>query len=90
MSDMNTEHSKKALTLSADDLGRLGGGHWAYIREIDRDDAIRLIGEGAQIAPASKLFCLYDAAGQPVSISGSREDALGSAFEHELMPMSVH
>lgn len=87
---MNTEHSNKTLTFSADDLGRLGGGHWAYIREIARDDAIRLIGEGAQIGSAGKLFCLYDAAGQPVSISGSREDAVGSAFEHELMPMSVH
>ena len=37
-----------------------------------------------------RLFCLYSADGTPVSISGSREAALGSAFEHELMPMSVH
>jgi hypothetical protein len=82
--------SKKTVALSPEDLGRLGGGHWAYIREIGRDDAIRLIGPDTQIAPEMKLYCLYDAAGQPVSISGSREDAVGSAFEHELMPMSVH
>lgn len=87
---MNAETTKKTFALSAEDLGRIGHGHWAYIREIDRDDAIRLIGPGVQIDASTRLFCLYDAAGQPLSISGSREDALGSAFEHQLMPMSVH
>ena len=36
------------------------------------------------------MTSLYNADGTPVSISGSKEAALGSAFEHELMAMSVH
>jgi len=39
---------------------------------------------------AGGIFNLYNADGTPVSISGSKEAALGSAFEHELMAMSVH
>jgi hypothetical protein len=53
-------------------------------------EARRLLGGEAHVAPNAKLFCLYNATGTPISISGSREAALGSAFEHELMPMSVH
>ena len=87
---MNTTATKKTLELSPADLAKLGGGLWAYIREIEGTEAARLIGSQARVAPNSRLFCLYDAEGNPVSISGTREDAIGSAFEHELMPMSVH
>ena len=87
---MNISDIKKTIELSAEDLAKLGFGHWAYIKEIGVGEAKKLIGPAAQIAPETKLFCLYDAGGQPVSISGTREDAVGSAFEHELMPMSVH
>lgn len=82
--------AKKTLDLSPEDLARLGGGAVAYIREIEGKDAIRLTGGQAAVPPNAKLFCLYGADGTPISISGSREDAVGSAFAHELMPMSVH
>jgi hypothetical protein len=87
---MNTNDSKKTLELTPEDLALLGGGALGYIREIELDEAKRLLGGEATVAPHSKLFCLYGADGTPVSISGSREAAVGSAFEHELMPMSVH
>ena len=85
---MNAENVKK--TVSEQDLALLGGGALAYVREIESDEAVRLLGNQAVIAPNSRLFCLYNADGTPVSISGTREAAIGSAFEHELMPMSVH
>lgn len=84
------DHSKKAVELSPQDLALLGEGDLGYIREIEVTEAQRLLGGQASVSPNSKLFCLYNADGTPVSISGSREAAEGSAFEHELMPMSVH
>ena len=87
---MNQMDTKKTFTLSPDDLAKLGGGAVAYIREIEGRDAIRLLGGKAKVAPSAKLFALYHADGTPVSISGTWDAAMGSAFEHELMPMSVH
>lgn len=87
---MNAAILKKTLELSTEDLAQLGGGALAYIREIEGKEAARLMGEQARVAPNTKLFALYHADGTPVSISGTREAAMGSAFEHELMPMSVH
>lgn len=87
---MNAEDVKKTPDISEADLAHLGGGALAYIREIEGKEATRLLGKETVLAPNSKLFCLYHANGTPVSISGTREAAIGSAFEHELMPMSVH
>ena len=81
---------KKSVDLSPQDLALLGEGDLGYIREIEVKEARRLLGGQASVSNESKLFCLYNADGTPVSISGSKEAAMGSAFEHELMPMSVH
>jgi hypothetical protein len=81
----------KSLTvLTPEQLARLGGGILGYVREINLADAKALLGEGMSIPPKSRLFALYNADGSPVSISGSREGAIGSAFDHELVPTSVH
>jgi hypothetical protein len=87
---MKTQDTKKTLILSEADLAALGGGDLAYIREIEGTQAVKLLGGRAKVPPKARLYCLYDADGTPVSISDSREGAIGSAFEHELMPMSVH
>ena len=87
---MNTNDTKKSVELTPQDLATLGEGALGYIREIELQEAQRLLGNHASVAADSRLFCLYNADGTPVSISGSREAALGSAFEHELTAMSVH
>ena len=87
---MNTNDTKKTVERTAQDLALLGEGALGYIREIQVQEARRLLGGQASVAPNSRLYCLYNADGTPVSISGSREAAMGSAFEHELMAMSVH
>jgi hypothetical protein len=81
---------KKSVDLTPQDLAVLGEGDLGYIREIEVNEAKRLLGGEASVSPNSRLYCLYNADGTPVSISGSREAAMGSAFEHELMAMSVH
>ena len=84
------ENFGKTVELSPQDLALLGEGDLGYIREIEVKEAQKLLGSQTSVSPDSKLFCLYNADGTPVSISGSKEAALGSAFEHELMAMSVH
>ena len=81
---------KKSVDLTPQDLALLGEGDLGYIREIEVNEARRLLGGQASVSAGSKLFCLYNADGTPVSISASKEAAIGSAFEHELMAMSVH
>jgi hypothetical protein len=87
---MNTENVRKTLELSPQDLAALGGGEMGYIREIGKTEAVKLLGPKIVVPPDAKLFCLYSADGTPMSISGSREAAMGSAFENEIMPVSVH
>jgi hypothetical protein len=87
---MNTNDTRKTIDVDLDDLAHLGEGAMGYIREIEGKEAIRLLGKQVKVAPDARLFCLYQANGTPISISGTREAAIGSAMEHELMPMSVH
>jgi hypothetical protein len=79
-----------AEKLSTQNLQSLGGGVLGYVREIAAQDAKAMLGERMAIPPQAKLYCLYNADGTPISISGSHEAAIGSAFEHDLMPASVH
>jgi hypothetical protein len=72
------------------DLARLGGGVLGYVKELDAQQAGQLLGPAAKLPPQSKFFALFNADGSPISISGTRDAALGSAFEHALVPASVH
>ena len=87
---MNTSDTTKLVDINPDELAHMGEGVVAYIREIEGKEAIKLLGDEVKVAPDARLFCLYQADGTPISISGSHEAAVGSAMEHELMPMSVH
>ena len=78
------------IAVSAEELARIGGGLLAYVREIGTTEAIRLLGDKVMLPQGQKLFCLYNADGTPISISPSREAALGAALEHELLPASLH
>ena len=75
--------------ISAEQLALLGNGVLAYVREIEGRNAAALLGDKMYIAPDAKLFCLYNANGQPISISQTHEAALGSAFEHELIAATL-
>jgi hypothetical protein len=76
--------------ISRSDLAGLGEGHVAYIREIAPEQASALLGNQVELPSGSKLFCLYMADGTPFAISASFEAAIANAFEHDLLPMSVH
>lgn len=87
---MQMNEARKSPVISEIDFAKLGGGALGYVREIAIAEATRLLGEAPQMPPTGRMFALYHADGSPVSISPTREAAMGSAFEHELMPMSVH
>jgi hypothetical protein len=87
---MNMQTSKKKLEISPPQLADIGQGSVGYIREIDSDIALQLLGPRINVPDGIRLFCLYGADGTPVSISGSWEAAFANALEHELTPVSLH
>jgi hypothetical protein len=80
----------KQIQLSVEELAQLGNGALSYIREVEGRDVIKMVGNQAQVSPDAKLFCLFNANGSPISISGTREAAAESATEHELVAISLH
>jgi hypothetical protein len=76
--------------LSAEALAAMGGGAIGYVREIRAAEAAKMLGHRIALKPQATLFCLYNADGSPISISQTREAALGSASEHELVAIGVH
>jgi hypothetical protein len=71
-------------------LAHLGGGVLGYVREIEKEQATALLGGHRKFPPNARLYCLYNADGSPISISGSHAAAVGDAIEHDLIPASVH
>ena len=75
--------------VSPEQLAQIGNGVLAYVREIAGHNAAAMLGGQINVAPDAKLFCLYNANGQPISISQSHEAAIGSAFAHELIASTL-
>ncbi len=75
--------------VSPEQLAQMGNGILAYVREIEGRNAAAMLGGQISVEPDAKLFCLYNANGQPISISQTHEAAIGSAFEHELIAATL-
>jgi hypothetical protein len=82
--------NKTETKISENELAHLGGGVLGYVREIEGEKAKALLGGQTRFPPNVKLFALYNADGSPISVSGSREAAVGDAMNHDLIPASVH
>ena len=76
--------------LSPKQLASLGGGVLGYVKEIEAADAKAMLGGTVSLPAKGRLYCLYNADGTPISISGSKEAAIGSAFDHDLTPASLN
>lgn len=77
-------------TMSEAELGKLGGGDVAYIREMTSDEAIKLYPGVKDLPSGINLFALHHADGTPIALTDSRNAALGHAIEDELIVHSVH
>lgn len=78
-----------ADNLSPEAFASLGGGHIAYVRAIRSEEAAELFPQ-ARLAPGLKLFTLHAADGTPMMLTDSREAAIASAQQNELVTLSVH
>ena len=76
--------------VSPEQLQAIGAGLLAYVKPIAVEDAAKMLGQPIQAGPDGMLFALFGANGQPISISQSREAAIGNAEEHELVAASLH
>jgi hypothetical protein len=85
-----TQAKDMKMAISADELAQIGNGALSYIREVDGRDVMRMVGPAVQVDPDDRLYCLFNANGSPISISGTHEGAVSSAAEHELIPVTVH
>ena len=81
---------KQHIEISPEQLQAIGAGFLAYVKPIALEDASRMLGQKVEAGPEGTLFALFAANGAPISISRSREAALGNAEEHELIAASLH
>ena len=81
---------KHIIQISQEQLQAIGAGFLAYVKPIAAEDAARMLGQPVEAGPEGKLFALFQANGTPISISRSREAAIGDAMEHELVAASLH
>jgi hypothetical protein len=76
--------------VSAEALAHIGEGHIAYVRAIRSEELNRLFPQAPKLDPGLNLFALLGADGTPIMVTDSRSAAVANAFEHDLMPVSVH
>ena len=76
--------------MSEAELGKLGGGDVAYIKEMTSEEAIKLYPGVKDLPTGVNLFALHHADGTPIALTDSRNAALGHAIEDELIVHSVH
>ena len=71
-------------------LAQMGGGKIAYVREIRSDELNRLFPQAPTLQPGLNLFALLGADGTPIIVTDDRNTAIANAWEHDLVPVSVH
>lgn len=84
--DMKTEFE----TVTPEALAALGGGQVAYVKAIRSDDLPRIFPQAPQVAPGLNLFALLAADGSPIMLTDNYATAVQNAWEHDLVPVSVH
>ena len=82
--------SREEEAMSALEFARLGDGEFAYIKRLDPNEAHSMFPALKGLPEGIDLFALVSADGTPLSISDSHTSAVATAFEHDLVPVSVH
>lgn len=88
---LNAASAGEALagSLSPEAFASLGGGQIAYVKPITSEEASAMFPQ-AQLAPGLQLYTLHAADGTPMMLTDSREAAVASAAQNELVTVSVH
>ena len=77
-------------TITPQALAQMGGGKIAYVRAIRSDELNRLFPQAPTLQPGLDLFALLGADGTPIIVTDDRNTAIANAWEHDLVPVSVH
>ena len=83
-------HETELMKMTPEQLGALGAGHIAYMREITGAEITKAFPGAPAIDPNRKVWALFGADGTPIVLAEDAGTALSAAFQNELAPMSVH
>jgi hypothetical protein len=84
------EMKNETETVTQEALAALGGGQVAYVKAIRSDDVQRIFPQAPQVPQGLKLFALLAADGSPIMLTDTYATAVQNAWEHDLVPVSVH
>jgi hypothetical protein len=71
-------------------LAGIGAGRITYVKAMSSDEATSLFPQAPPLAPGLKLFALLGADGTPILLTDSREAAVASALQNDLVTVAVH
>lgn len=76
--------------MTRNEFKQLGDGEVAYIKQLDLDLAQKLFPALRGKVDGINLYALLGADGTPLALTDSRNAAIASAIENDLVPLSVH
>jgi hypothetical protein len=73
-----------------DQLAQIGGGKLAYVKHMTSEEVSALYPQAPELEPGLNLFALFGADGTPILLADSEEAAIASAWQQELVTVSLH
>jgi hypothetical protein len=71
-------------------LAGIGAGRITYVKAMSSDEVTTLFPQAPPMAPGLKLWALLGADGTPILLTDSREAAVASAMQNDLVTVAVH
>ncbi len=76
--------------MSASEFADFGDGQLSYVRPMTSEQFEVAFPDAPEIPPGLKIWALLNANGAPIVVGDSKDVVISNAWEHELVPMSVH
>ncbi len=83
-------HESAFPKIDVSQFANLGAGHIAYMRELGREEALRLFPGVVLGDDLLQVWGLFAADGKPLVIADNAGAAISAAIENQLMPVTVH
>lgn len=83
-------HETDFPKVSHEELAGMGAGHIAYMRKISGAEIAAAFPGAVEVPAEAMVWALFAADGTPIALAEDAGSALGSAFENNLIPVSVH
>lgn len=71
-------------------LAGIGAGRLTYVKAMSSDEATNLFPQAPKLEPGLKLWALLGADGTPILLTDSREAAVASAMQNDLITLALH